>query len=142
MQGWLAAAAIVTVEQLGWMSGHWSGASSGVRMEEHWTSPAAGLMVGMHRDVAPSKKPAFEFLRIEQRESGPVYLAMPGGRPATEFPLKSLSGGQAIFENLNHDFPQRILYWRDGESLCARAEGTLNGNTVGEEWCWGKAPLK
>lgn len=136
----LAAAAIVALEQLGWLSGQWAGTTSnGVRMEEQWTSPAGGLMLGIHRDVIPSKKTSFEFLRIEQRESGPVYVAMPGGGPSTDFPLKWASGEKVTFENERHDFPQRIIYWRESERLCARVEGEIGGKTESEQWCWDRA---
>ncbi len=39
-----------------------------------------------------------------------------------------------VFENAVHDFPQRILYWREGEALLARVEGTLRGEPRSEEW--------
>jgi hypothetical protein len=44
------------------------------------------------------------------------------------------------FENLQHDFPQRIIYWmeKDG-SLRAKVEGTMNGKAASEEWSWTKA---
>jgi hypothetical protein len=43
------------------------------------------------------------------------------------------------FENLAHDFPQRIIYWRADKNLCARVEGTIRGEKEGEEWCWSPA---
>jgi hypothetical protein len=48
--------------------------------------------------------------------------------------------GRAVFENRQHDFPQRILYWLDvGGALHARVEGPQAGRTVAEEWVWTKA---
>lgn len=120
-----------------WISGWWAGDIDGVRMEEVWTTPANGLMVGMHRDVLGGKV-AFEFLRIEQRDGSLVYKAMPGGRPATDFPLKSATDKKIIFENPKHDFPRRIIYWREGDKLCARVEGTMQGKEAGEQWCWSR----
>lgn len=120
-----------------WMAGSWSGASGGVKMEEHWTTADGGLMLGMHRDVKAAKS-SFEFLRIEKRGDSLVYEAMPMGRPATPFPLKSASASRVVFENLQHDFPQRIIYWRDGDKLCGRVEGTIKGKLESEEWCWGR----
>jgi hypothetical protein len=122
-----------------WMAGRWTGTESGVKMEEHWTNGDGGLMLGMHRDVAANGKTAFEFLRIEKRGDSLVYLAMPGGKPATAFPLKSMTSDKIIFENKQHDFPQRIAYWRDGAKLCARVEGTIGGKEESEQWCWSRA---
>ncbi|HEX2062513.1 MAG TPA: DUF6265 family protein [Thermoanaerobaculia bacterium] len=121
-----------------WMSGTWRSTEGSVRMEEHWTSADGDLMLGLHRDIG--KKTSFEFMRIERQGDTLVYLAMPGGRPATRFPLKSVTADRIVFENPEHDFPQRILYWRDGEKLCARVEGTMNGKEESEQWCWSRVP--
>jgi len=120
----------------GWMKGSWRSDGKGVAMEEHWTGAGGGLMVGMHREVLPNGKVSFEFLRIESRDGTLLYQAMPGGRPATPFALKSSSDSKIVFENKEHDFPQRIIYWRDGEHLCARVEGTIGGKEESEQWCW------
>lgn len=128
-----------TLADLAWMAGSWSGVSQGIEMEEHWTAPKGNSMVGMHRDVGKGRT-LFEFLRIEQRGDQIVYLSMPNGRsPATPFPLKEVSGTRAVFENPDHDFPQRIIYWKDGNDLRARIEGTQGGKTGGEEWRWSPA---
>lgn len=122
-----------------WMAGSWRGESGGAKMEEHWTSADGGVMLGMHRDVFANGKVGFEFLRIVQEKDGTlVYLAMPSGRPATPFPLKTITDSRIVFENAEHDYPQRIIYWRDGERLCARTEGTIHGKAESEEWCWAR----
>ena len=118
------------------MSGSWSLAAGGVVVEEHWTDARGDLMVGMNRTTKQKGKAAFEFLRIEKRDGKVAYVAMPGGKEPTVFPLKTLSSSRVIFENLAHDFPQRIIYWRDKERLCARVEGAMGGKPAGEEWCW------
>jgi hypothetical protein len=118
------------------MSGWWASESNGVRMEEVWTGAAGGVMLGVHRDVFPNGKVSFEFIRIEEKGGTLIYQAQPGGRPATSFPLKSESDSKIVFENPKHDFPQRILYWREGDKLCARVEGTMDGKSESEQWCW------
>lgn len=119
-----------------WMTGSWWATVGGVKMEEHWTTADGGVMLGTHRDIRPNGKVAFEFLRIEKRDAGLAYVAQPGGRPATIFPLKTLTASRVVFENLLHDFPQRIVYWRDNLELCARVEGTIGGKEESEQWCW------
>jgi hypothetical protein len=136
-------AAKPSLDSLAWMAGSWSGTSRGIEMEEHWTSPRGNSMVGIHRDVGKGRTLLFEFLRIEQQRDQIVYLSMPNGRsPATAFPLKELSGTRAVFENPTHDFPQRIIYWKDGNDLRARIEGTMNGKPGSEEWRWSPGTLK
>jgi hypothetical protein len=131
------------IADLAWMAGSWTGESRGIQMEEHWTAPKGNSMVGIHRDIGKGRTLLFEFLRIEQQGDQIVYLSMPNGRsPATPFPLKELSGTRVVFENPAHDFPQRIIYWKDGNDLRARIEGTRNGKTAGEEWRWSPGTLK
>ncbi|MEA2239886.1 MAG: hypothetical protein QOC81_4610 [Thermoanaerobaculia bacterium] len=121
-----------------WMAGTWTTEHEDVRMEEHWSRGDGLLMVGMHQDVARDGRKSFEFLRIERRDGNLVYLAMPRARPETPFPVKSATATRIVFENPDHDFPQRIIYWRDGAKLCARTEGTIKGKAESEEWCWSR----
>ena len=131
------------IADLSWMAGSWTGESRGIQMEEHWTAPKGNSMVGIHRDTGKGRTLLFEFLRIEQQGDQIVYLSMPNGRsPATPFPLKELSGTRVVFENPAHDFPQRIIYWKDGNDLRARIEGAQNGKPAGEEWRWSPGTLK
>ena len=118
------------------MAGTWSLSNGGVVVEEHWTDARGNLMVGMNRTTKDEGKASFEFLRIEKRDGKLAYVAMPSGKEPTVFPLKSLTSSRVTFENLAHDFPQRIIYWRDQDRLCARVEGDLGGKIGGEEWCW------
>ena len=81
-----------------------------------------------------------EFLRIADTPEGFSYYASPGGRPAVEFKVKELGDRRVVFENAAHDFPQRILYWRDGDKLVARIEGTIGGKGKSEEWRFARVP--
>lgn len=119
------------------MAGAWIAHSDDKITEEHWTDSTGGMMLGMGRTVDADGKITFEYLRIAPYESTIAYYAMPQGRPATAFPLKSINPSRVVFENRAHDYPQRITYWRDGQNLCARIEGTIGGKASSEEWCWG-----
>ena len=97
-------------EQLAWLSGAWRATADASTVEEHWTPPAGGLLLGTGRTVAPGRPTEFEFLRIVERGGGLVYVAQPGGGPPTEFALVRGGPGEAVFENAHHDFPQRLAY--------------------------------
>jgi hypothetical protein len=127
-------AALVKVDDLSWMSGHWTSTKDGLVMEEVWTEPRGGVMLGLHRD-AKGAKASFEFLRITETNGAIVYLAQPGGKPPTPFTLVELNGKRAVFANPQHDFPKRIIYWLEDGKLCARVEGDGDG---AEQWCWAK----
>lgn len=129
----------VDVSRLAWMEGRWAGTSDGVAMEEHWLSPSGGALLGVHRDVKGGRMLSFEFLRIETTSEGTFYFASPRSAPPTPFRLVEMGERRVVFENKQHDFPQRILYWLDdAESMHARIEGPQAGKTVGEEWIWSK----
>ncbi len=132
----LRAADRPSLEDLLWLAGSWVGSAGGTTMEEVWTEPAGGVMLGLHRDVTAGRPVFFEYLRIEQRESSVVYIASPRGTGATEFTLVSTGAAEVVFENPEHDYPQRIIYRREGELLIVRIEGEVSGETQGQEWQW------
>ena len=121
---------------LAWIAGHWSGQTDEIVMEENWMAPSGGVMLGLHRDVRRGQPAFFEYLRITARNGRLVYVASPRGTGTTEFVLVSLEGQRAIFENLEHDFPQRIIYSREGDRLTARVEGMVDGKLQSKEWVW------
>lgn len=117
------------INDLHWFVGEWHMIQGARVTTEQWTMPRGGMMLGVSQTVVGEKTVAFEYLRIERRPDGTIaYVAKPSGQPEATFPLLSLSPTKATFENLNHDFPQRIIYEKktDG-SLLAAIEGTRNG---------------
>ena len=125
------------VEALAWMAGTWAGERDGVAMEELWTIPRGGALLGLHRDVKAGRLLSWEFLRIQATDAGTFYYASPLSAPPTAFKLVETGDKRAVFENKQHDFPQRVLYWVDTKgALHARIEGPQGDMTVSEEWVW------
>ena len=118
-----------SILDLAWLSGCWSLNNQQVGSAEHWMPPAGGTMLGVNRSVRDSKTVAFEFMRIiEQDDGGFVFIASPMGQSTTSFSMVSLSDREVIFENPDHDFPQRVIYRLESdEDLIGRIEGTING---------------
>ena len=65
-------------------------------------------------------------------------MASPGGRGDTAFRLVAQSEGEAVFENLEHDFPQRIRYTLRGDALTARVEDASGAKGI--QWTWKRSP--
>jgi hypothetical protein len=122
-----------------WMSGYWLSCEGDVETAESWIGAGGDTLLGVNVTSGPSA--AFEFLPIAQGPGGTwSYFSMPDGRsPATEFPLSESSALRAIFSNPEHDFPQRILYWREGEYLYARIEGEIDGSAQSVDWSFQRA---
>lgn len=127
-------AAPPTVADLAFMAGSWATQSGPARVEELWSCPGPDTMLGTGRTIAKGKTAYFEFLRIETRPDGLVYVAQPKGGPATDFKLVKLEGGTAVFENLAHDFPKRIIYSKTADGLTARIEGDATSKEKAEEF--------
>lgn len=135
----LACAVAHAAEPPAWLAGHWKASADKLTTEEIWLAPADGLMVGAGRTVG-GKKPFFEFLRIEARGEMLYYVAQPRGGVPTEFKSVKVEADTVVFENLQHDFPQRIIYRRSGDNrLDARTEGTVNGKLEGQDWQYERA---
>jgi hypothetical protein len=128
------------VASLDWMTGTWTQVKGDERVTETWIGPGNGMMVAANLTTRGTQRRTFEFLRIADTEDGFSYYASPGGRPPVEFKLKEEGDRRVVFENATHDFPQRILYWRDGDKLVARIEGRIGGREKREEWRFARAP--
>lgn len=116
----LIAAQAAGVEDLAWMSGRWVSGEGGRWTEEIWSGPRGGTLMGFSWSGEGAGIDEYEFLRIQAGEDDEiVYLAQPGGGPGVGFYLVRSEGTSATFENPTHDFPQRIRYVRDGDTLTA-----------------------
>ena len=122
------------VASLDWMAGTWTHYKGKERVVESWLGPGNGLMVAANLSTWPDGRKTFEFLRIADTAEGFSYFASPGGRAPVEFRMKETGDRRVVFENAAHDFPQRIVYWREGDALAARIEGTIKGAPRSEEW--------
>ena len=107
------------MDDMAWLSGAWSGKRRTSSIEERWSPPGGGAMLGVSRTVRRGKMVAFEYLRIVERDGGLVYVAQPGGKSPTEFVLTELDKKRAVFDNPHHDSPQRIVYELSEKGLTA-----------------------
>ena len=99
-------------------------------------------MLGLHRDLFPSGKSFFEFMRIVENAEGVSFLASPAGQPATKFAMVECSDKRVVFENPDHDYPQKIGYWLDLQGyLHARIAGWDDGQAKKAEWVWAPSDL-
>ena len=125
---------------LAFMSGCWQGtAGRGRIIQELYTTPTRNLMQGMTRYLRNDSVIDYEFTLIEATARGPRITPHPKGQPAASFEPKETSSGRIIWENLAHDFPQRIIYRSQGtDSLVARIEGKTQRGEQSMEWRMGR----
>jgi hypothetical protein len=119
-----------TIGDIQWLASAWvgtRGSAGTTTIEERWSPPRGGAMLAVSRTVARQRMVAFEFLRIVERDGGLVYVAQPGGRPATEFVLTEVAKNRAVFENPRHDSPQRIVYELSDDGKLTASIGYAKG---------------
>lgn len=124
-----AQAADADLQQLAWLSGCWRSDDAEAGSVEQWLPLAGASLLGMSRTVRQGRMVAFEFMRIAADPAGTLtFFAQPSGKPATAFPMRSLGDGEVVFEDLAHDFPQRVSYrFVPPARLLASIEGLRGG---------------
>jgi hypothetical protein len=131
-----ASAPVPPLSAISFMTGCWTGASSnGATIEERYSETADNMMIGMTRYVRGGRVVDFEFTTVSRTDSSFVMTPHPKGVKSDPFPLKEVADGRAVWENLKHDFPQRIIYRSGADgSLIARIEGKTSRGDSHEEW--------
>jgi hypothetical protein len=122
-----------SLEAVEFLAGAWGADGTIV---EYWLPPMRGLMVGLNREPSGSGMPFFEYLRIEAREDGIYYVASPKGTGTTDFKLTDSSSNRAVFENPEHDFPQKIAYTRKGNRMHVEVTAQKDGEWSGFSLDW------
>lgn len=131
----------VTVADFSWLAGAWKGEIGGDLIEEQWTPPAGGAMLGMFRWLKGEKVVVYELLALEQRPEGPVLMlrhfkpglvAWEDKEGAIPFHLVSYKPGEGVFDNRDPGKPVRLIYRKEGEALVAVLERTEDGKPVSD----------
>lgn len=125
-----ACAAAGGLERVAWLAGCWRAEGGEPGSGEQWLPPAGGTMLGVSRTVKQGVTVAHEFMQLRALADGNiVFIAQPAGQPEGRFTLLSGGPAEAVFENPQHDFPQRVVYrLEEGGRLRARIEGKPPGN--------------
>jgi Domain of unknown function (DUF6265) len=135
----LIAQSSATTSDLAFLTGCWRFERDGQTVEEHWLAPAGGSLFGVSRTVAGGKTVDFEFLQLRDLPGGLTYIAKPSRQPEASFKMTTKTADEVVFENPQHDFPQRIRYRRSGDTLHARIEGTVDGKPRGIDYPYVRA---
>ena len=122
----------------GWMAGCWSQDKAPKWTEECWMGPRGGVMLGAGRAGSGDKLSEWEAMQIIAAADGKlVFWASPDGGARVGFTEASRGPTEIVFANAAHDYPQRIRYWRDGETL--NAEISLIDGSRAMRWQYKRA---
>ncbi len=127
------------IEQLSWVLGTWQLNTPEVNITEIWNKADDNSYAG-HTYVVSTKGDTVytESLQLVAENDTLYYVPsvsnQNGGKPV-RFKEKSITGNEVVFENLAHDFPQRIVYQKTSDtSVYAYVEGMQNGKARKEEF--------
>lgn len=127
------------LDKIDWVLGYWEMSSPQGTVTESWvrTSDSVFSGVGKFLDSA-GKILTTEEITIVLRDDELLYIptvaGQNDGQPVT-FREASFSDSMVVFENKGHDFPQRIVYVKQGEDrMLAYIEGEMNGEHMKMEY--------
>lgn len=103
-----------------WMTGAWGHEDKEGWADEYWTPLRGDMMIGASRSGKGETLNFWEQMRIQKEADGAVvFWAVSGDQKPVRFEATVSAENSIVFENANHDYPQRIHYWRDGHELKA-----------------------
>jgi hypothetical protein len=112
-----------------WLAGCWRRERGKTIVEEQWSLPRGGTMLGTSRTVRGDSTVEYEFLMLRLRADDWAYEAHPSGQEPATFRTAGLpTGDEVLFSNPAHDYPQQIGYRRVGrDSILAWIDGSVGG---------------
>ena len=115
--------------------GKWKMESSKAEVYEEWIVSSETELIGKSFSIEGSEEFVSEILYLKKFGEQWAYVAVPEGQNITLFAIVDYTPKKFVFENLEHDFPQRIIYefHKDGK-LTAAIEGTVNGESKRKEF--------
>lgn len=124
-----------TAEQFRPILGSWKGDLDGATVAENWEQKDESTFLGEGYVVADGDTIIREVLRIQKIGSYWNYIPVINDSKPTLFTLVEMQEDKWVFENNEHDFPQRVIYTiqKDG-SLLAWIEGEMDGKFLKEEY--------
>jgi hypothetical protein len=110
-----------------WLQGCWESVNAQRVVEEQWSAPRGTNMLGMGRTLAGERLVEYELMVLREEGQQLAYEAHPSGQPLAVFLSQTIGEGRIVFENLQHDLPQRVGYERPtADELVAWIEGMRN----------------
>jgi len=129
------------LSQFSWLQGKWEGTADDEQIAEQWQPINGNTMSGSGWAIAGQDTVFKEQMTIEQRGEDIFYIAMvaENGGPV-DFKYTGEKNDSIVFENPQHDFPQRVVYFKQGaEKLYACIDGLIKGSYAKMEFSYTKA---
>lgn len=118
---------LITAIDLAWMSGRWIGTIGEDMIEEHWSTPHGGTLMGMHRWLKNDEVYLYEFMAIEPDENNLVLKikhfnrGLIGWEPkdqSTEFLFEHIGNREVWFLQRDTENFMRMIFKLDESEEC------------------------
>lgn len=114
-----------------WLKGAWQNKSNGRISIEEWHQSNDSTLVGLSYFISGKDTTLTETINIQSRNGNLFYIPVVVNQNNNEpvyFRLTAATDTKLVFENPEHDFPQKISYTRIGrDSLVAEISGSIKG---------------
>lgn len=125
------------LEPLQFLTGSWSFATPKGKLAEAWKYNSESSFSGKSYKINQAgDSTLLETVLLSSEQSGVYYIVKaPGNDSPVRFKLASSQNNIFIFENKEHDFPQRVVYQKKSDTeLLAWIEGLINGKLEKQEF--------
>ncbi len=131
------------LRQISWMLGKWQMQTAEGTITEEWRKPSdSQWLATSYMITAEGDTPFQETITLDYDDDSLVYSPLVSGQnegSPVSFRERRITENEITFENLRHDFPQRIIYKRTSDStIVATIEGQENGQTRRQEFMYTK----
>lgn len=113
----LTKGAFADVNALSWIAGDWQGQHEWGLVQEHYSKPDGGTILGTSRMLSEGKTSFTEFLLFQDGPDGVrLTLTMGTGR-VVRLGMVRCNESEAVFESLDPEKPERLTYRRVDDGL-------------------------
>ncbi len=129
-----------SLARAGWLQGCWQATYKTRVVEEFWTAPRGGSMIGVGRTVRADTLSEYELVILRERDGVITYEAHPSGQDVATFTASAVTDSSIVFSNPEHDYPQEVGYRCVGaDSLIAWIDGKIDGKSRRVEFPYARA---
>jgi hypothetical protein len=126
------------IEKMNWLIGKWQGDAEAGKVTEIWEKENDSVYVGKSYSLRNADTVSSERIRLEAHKDKLFYIPVVKDQNRGEvvrFTLTSSHPNQLVFENPQHDFPQKITYSLiTNDSLFAEISGRYKGQQESEKY--------
>lgn len=116
-----------------WLEGTWQAVSGTYTLAETWTKSSSNTISGSVEEKSANAGAYHENLSIRQLPDGITLVSNTGGQNVV-FHLVSNNKDSLVFENPEHDFPNKLTYiHKETKMMLVLVEGKLNGKDSKEQ---------